>query len=103
MRRAEIGDEVLILSSPETLATGHAGRMGTCHGFTTPSVTGVPVIGEAAVDAAVNVSFGDGTSAWFDPALVEFVDVRAGQVMTIGDRRFVRAPDGAWIDESEPS
>ncbi len=98
MRQADLGDTVLIVASPDTIAGGFAGRTGTCYGFTTPSAIGVEVIGDAGDDHALNVGFDDGTSAWFHPSLVAFVDVNAGQVAVVGDKRFVRAPDGDWIE-----
>lgn len=96
MREADLGDTVLIVASPDTIAGGFAGRTGTCYGFTTPSVTRVEVIGDMGDDHALNVGFDDGTSAWFHRSLVAVVDVNAGQVAVIGDKRFVRARDGDW-------
>jgi hypothetical protein len=93
-----LGDTVRIVSTAETIAAGYADRMGTCYGFTTPSLTGVQVIGDSGADDALNVAFDDGTSAWFDPTLVVFLDVNAGQVATIGDKRFVREPTGEWVE-----
>lgn len=98
VRDAELGDTVLIVESPDTIAGGYAGRSGTCYGFTTPSVTGVDVVGEPVDDHAFNVGFDDGTSAWFQPSLVAVVDVNAGQVAVVGDKRFVRAPNGDWME-----
>jgi len=99
MRRAEFGDRVRIVSNPETIAAGFGDRTGVCYGVTTPSVTGVQVVGLALADDALNVGFEDGTSAWFEPSLVVFLDVDAGQVATIGDKRFVRGPTGDWVED----
>ena len=52
MRMPDLGDIVDIVSSPETVAAGFAGRRGTCYGFTTPSVTGVEVVGSSDDDLA---------------------------------------------------
>jgi hypothetical protein len=93
-----MGDIVEIVSSPETVEAGFAGRRGTCYGFTTPSVTRVGVVGPAGDDYAVNVAFDDETSGWFDPSLVTVVDVNAGQVAVVGDKRFVRNERGDWIE-----
>ena len=93
-----MGDTVDIVCSPETVAAGYAGRTGTCYGFTTPSVTAVHVIGDASGDLSLNVGFEDGTSAWFHPSLVAFVDVDAGQVAVVGDKRFDRGPTGEWTE-----
>jgi hypothetical protein len=101
MRRADFGDTVRIVSTPDTMAAGYADRTGTCYGFTTPSMTGVQVIGPGPADDALNVAFDDGTSAWFDPSLVVFIDVNAGQDATIGNKRLVRGPTGAWVEAPE--
>jgi len=98
---AEMGDTVDIVGSPETVAAGHAGRRGICYGFTTPSVTGVDVIGDAGDDVAINVGFEDGASAWFHPSLVSFVGLNAGQVATVGNKSFVRGADGGWTEVPE--
>ena len=92
-------DTVDIVNEPATVIGGFAGRRGTCYGFTTPSVTGVDVIGDSTDDVALNVGFDDGTSAWFHPSLVAFVDVNAGQGLIVGNKRFVRAESGEWIEE----
>lgn len=103
MRRAQLGDIVRIVSTPETTAAGYAGRTGTCYGFTTPSVTGVDVVGDAYEDDALVVGFDDKSEAWFIPGLVEFVDVNAGQIATVGDKRFVRSPSGEWVEDPPAS
>jgi hypothetical protein len=95
-------DSVQIVRTAETIATGHADRTGACHGFTTPSVTGVSVIGDTGNDRALNVAFDDGTAAWFDPSLVAFLDFNAGQVMTIGEKSFVREATGEWVESADP-
>jgi hypothetical protein len=99
MLRPDLGDIVEIAASPDTVEAGFAGRRGTCYGFTTPSVTGVDVIGGDGGDFALSVGFDDGTSGWFHPSLVSFVSVNAGQIAIVGDKRFVRAADGRWIPE----
>ena len=101
MRRPDMGDIVEIVSSADTVKAGVAGRRGTCLGFTTPSVTGVAVIGSAVDDYAVNVAFDDDTSAWFDPSLVTFVDVNAGQIAVVGDKRFIRDELGEWNEAAD--
>jgi hypothetical protein len=103
MRRAEFGDTVRILSDPETTAAGYANRIGICYGFTTPSVTGVEVIGPALEDEALNIQFDNSSSAWFARSLVAFVDVGSGQTMRIGKKWFVRTPDGEWIESAGPN
>jgi hypothetical protein len=98
MRRVDFGDTVRIVSTTETVAAGHADRTGICYGFTTPSVTGVQVVGDAGGDEALNITFEDGSSAWFEPSLVTLVDVGAGQVAVIGDTRLIRNATGEWVD-----
>lgn len=94
------GDEVRIVSTPVTNARGYAGRIGVCWGFTTPSYSGVDVVGEAQSDRALNVRFDDvNEAAWFAYELVEFVSYAEGTVMRIGDKTFRRNADGSWSPE----
>lgn len=75
-----------------------------CLGFTTPSITGVAVVGSAAKDRAFMVSFDDPdvADAWFSPELVEFVDFGPGTMVTSGGKRYRREADGSWTpDESQ--
>ncbi len=44
-QRPSLGDHVRILDDPAAAEGGWAGREGTCYGFTTPSLTGVEVVG----------------------------------------------------------
>lgn len=101
MHQIEMGDHVRIVEAPETIANGYASREGTCYGFTTPSVTGVQVIGQGPEDYALNVGFDDGTTAWFGRSLVEFLDVSPGMVIQIGSRRLVRATNGDWVESGD--
>ena len=98
MRRPDVGDIVRIRSTPETLALGFADKVGTCFGFTTPSVTGVDVVGSQREDDALAVGFDEGPAIWFEPTLVVFVEVNAGQVARVADTTFVRDPTGGWIE-----
>jgi hypothetical protein len=94
------GDNVRILSSPETDAEGLSGKTGQVYGETTPSVTSVNVIGEAKNDYAINVSIEElGTEFWFAPELLELIDHAEGSEIVIGNYRAVRRADGTW-DES---
>ena len=97
---AGFGDRVRIRESPETLAAGVAGLEGEIYGFTTPSTTGVQVIGGAPDDYALNVSF-EPTDAtfWLRPDLVEFLHHNAGAEVVIGNMRLMRQTDGSWIEE----
>jgi hypothetical protein len=90
-----MGDRVRIVSTPEPIEHGWAGAEGTYYGFTTPSATGIEVIGQT-VDYGVNVGFGEGVDAWFDASLVESIGYDPDDTMTIGDRHFVRDAEGNW-------
>lgn len=93
-------DRVSIRSAPATVAAGYAGLEGSVYGITTPSVTGVVVIGDHD-DVAVNVDFGGSApTAWFAPDLVERLDQQPGQQFEIAGRVFTKVGDGAWIDSA---
>jgi hypothetical protein len=96
--RPSFCDNVVIRSTPETEAAGVAGRTGSVSGFTTPSVTGVEVVGGTAEDYALAVMFDDNTYTWFREDLVEFVDHGVGTEIRIGGMKAVRAADGSWIE-----
>lgn len=103
--RVSFGDNVRIVHDPSTVASGHAGLCGVCYGETTPSVTGVEVVGKPEDDYALNVSFepADGVAAaWFDRRLVELVGHGAGTRVVIGDKAHVRAADGSWTPDPTP-
>jgi hypothetical protein len=93
------GDNVSIVAAEATRRSGHANLVGVCYGMTTPSATGVEVVGDATDDVALNVHFEDEavSDAWFAPDLVSLVDHAVGSVATVGDRSFVKAVDGQWI------
>jgi len=91
------GDNVKVLSSPETDAIGASGKIGQVYGETTPSVTSVEVIGELTDDYAINVSIEEmGSEFWFSPHLLELVDHAEGTEIVIGNYRTVRRADGSW-------
>ena len=91
------GDNVKVLSSPETDKKGLSGKTGQVYGETTPSVTSVEVIGEVLNDYAINVSFEDiGLQYWFAPELLEFIDHGEGTEIVIGNHKAVRRADGSW-------
>ncbi|HZO47975.1 MAG TPA: hypothetical protein VFB68_18910 [Xanthobacteraceae bacterium] len=103
MTRPEFGDTVCIVDTPLTRARGFAGLHGVVYGFTTPSATGVAVIGNATEDAALNVHFESRNEAfWFAPELVQFVDHGAGSTVTVDgvDKKLVRRADGGWDEIS---
>lgn len=96
------GDNVRIRSSVETEANGLAGLVGQVYGQTTPSVTGVEVIGKLESDYAINVFFADRQeSFWFAPALVEFIEHGPVTHITVNGvaKTWVRAEDGQWREE----
>jgi hypothetical protein len=99
------GDNVRIRSTPLTDELGFAGLAGSIYGETTPSVTGVDVIGELTDDYAVNVMIAARrTQHWFTPDLVEFVDHGVGREAKIGKTHLVRDASGDWseVPGSEP-
>lgn len=101
----DFGDSVRIRSTPLTESLGLSGLTGSVYGETTPSVTGVKVIGEATNDFALNVMLDTRKEQlWFAPQLVEFLDHAAGTEVRIGNRRLVREASGEWheVPGSQP-
>jgi hypothetical protein len=73
-RRVSCGERVRIHCTPETEEAGLAGLMGTVCGHTAASVAGVPVIGDARGDEAINVHVGGrGFDWWLAPETLELV------------------------------
>ncbi len=94
------GDNVQVRRTPETEALGLADLRGQVYGETTPSVTGVPVIGSASEDYAINVSFDDREGEyWFAPHLLDLVDHGPGTEIRLEgvDKRWVRQASGEWL------
>ncbi|MFT4913938.1 MAG: hypothetical protein ACI9YM_002549 [Brevundimonas sp.] len=92
-------DEVRIASTSETEKSGHADAVGQLFGITTPSSTGVEVIGGVEANVAYNVDFDDRhETAWFAPGLVSFV-ARPEVTLSIAGKTFTRPQDGDWRDE----
>jgi hypothetical protein len=92
-------DRVRIKVREETERHGLAGREGQVYGWTTPSMTGVPVIGSPHGDHAVNVHFDDSDEDhWFSADLLELLDRGAGTVARLdgSDVEWVRLPNGEW-------
>jgi hypothetical protein len=95
------GDTVRIRATPSTEELGLAGLTGVVYGWTTPSVTGVQVIGAARKNIAVSIQIDDHRDPlWLDPDLVEFVDHNPGTAVSIGKRSYTRGPDGEWIEDT---
>lgn len=104
-RSISFGDRVRVRSTPETEAAGYAGLVGECQGFTTPSVTGIAVVGTPTDDYAFSVDLaGLAEQVWFAPDLLEFVDHRPGTQLRIDGvpRTWVRREDGGWDVVDDP-
>lgn len=97
------GDNVRIRVTKETEAAGVAGLTGQVYGETTPSATGVKVIGALSSDFAINVHFEErGESFWFASELVELLDHAPGSEIRLKgvDKKWIRTEDGSWKEES---
>jgi len=95
------GDTVRIRTTVETERLGLAGQTGMVYGWTTPSDTGVQVIGSIVSDRALAVKLeGQHDSLWFDPDLVEFVDHTPGTTVRVGNRTLTRNAGGEWIEDA---
>lgn len=95
--RITFGDKVRIQSSTATEALGVAGQTGIVHGSTTPTVTGVQVIGNPVEDYAICVMLdGRNVELWFADELLEFVDHQPGTRVSIAGRRLIRDENGEW-------
>jgi len=91
----EFGDHVRVKSSPDTEEAGVAGLEGDVYGFTTPSSTGVKVLGGAPDDYALNVYIeGYKGELWLRPELLEFLDHNVGWEIGIGNLKAIRQADG---------
>ena len=97
------GNKVKIKSSPETETRGLAGKTGEIYGHTTPTVTGVDVIGQTNKDFALNVYFEDiKESFWFDENLIEQIDNGIRTVIKLDgvNKKWTKDTNGDWIEES---
>ncbi|WP_206757905.1 hypothetical protein, partial [Sphingomonas sp. CFBP 13706] len=95
----DFADRVRISFSADTERLGLAGRKGQVCGSTTPSLTGVSVIGSTVDDYAINVQLEEVDEAlWFSEELVELIDKGAGTVISLDghDAEWVRLPNGHW-------
>ena len=93
------GDNVRVRDTIATRTAGVAGLTGSVYGETTPSVTGVDVIGEVTGNYAINVHFDErGEALWFAPELLELIDHGAGAEITIDgvDKKWTRTESGEW-------
>ncbi|WP_420643631.1 hypothetical protein [Candidatus Leptofilum sp.] len=95
------GDNVRVRDTVETQAAGVAGLIGQVYGETTPSVTGIDIIGHQNSDYAINVFFEErDESLWFAENMLEFVDHSAGTEITLKgvDKKWTRSPEGDWVE-----
>jgi hypothetical protein len=97
---SDFGDRVRIKTSPDTTSAGVAGLEGDVYGFTTPSVTGVTVIGGSPDDRALNVSIEGHGALWFRPDLVETLHSNAGLEIRVGNVKATRNSDGSWSESN---
>lgn len=97
------GDNVRVRTVDVTTRAGLAGLVGQFRGETTPSVTGVSVIGGSHDDYAINVFFeGRAGDFWFSSDLLELVDHAPGTVLRSGDATWTRNASGEWVEEGAP-
>lgn len=69
------GNQVKIISTPETEERGYANRIGEIFGQTTPSMMDFEVIGKLNEDVAFNVFFEETKeSVWISEQLLEKID-----------------------------
>jgi hypothetical protein len=93
------GDNVRVRSNELTESAGLAGLIGQVYGETTPSKTGVEVVGKITNDYALNVFFIElDESVWLIPELLEFIDHAPGTEFQIegASQKFVRNTSGKW-------
>jgi hypothetical protein len=94
--RFPVGHKVRIRSTPATQAAGVDGRTGNLAGYTTPSMTGLEVIGEIKDDVAFGVEFKNPhTQLWFAPELLEFLDRTSDLEIQIYGKRWQWRADGS--------
>ena len=96
--RISFGDRVRIRFTETTETLGIAGQMAIVNGRTTPSATGVEVIGTSSKDdLAIAVTLeGQTKQLWFAEEVLEFVDHGAGTTVEIAGRRLIRDEHGNW-------
>ena len=101
--RITFGDKVRVLATAITDSEGVAGHIGTVYGFTTPSQTGVEVVGDPTDDYAIAVMIeGKDNALWFAANLLEFLDHQPGTTVEICSRRLIRDKDGQWHEVKLP-
>jgi hypothetical protein len=105
-RPIAFGDNVRIRLTPDTEAVGLAGMTGNVHGETTPSATGVEVVGGwSGQDRALHVFVADvDRGAWFAPDLLEFIDHAPGTTISLKGvgKQWARGEQGQWVESRRP-
>ncbi|WP_417888079.1 hypothetical protein [Zunongwangia sp.] len=99
------GNKVKIKKTPATEMTGFARKIGEIYGHTTPTLTGVEVIGQSDKDFAINVYFEDIKEGfWFDENLIEELDKGEGSEFTLDgiNKKWTKNSDGKWIEKDLP-
>jgi hypothetical protein len=92
-------DHIRVLAAPETERAGLAGSVGQIYGFTTPSITGISVVGDLREDFAIAVQFeGRPEAVWLAAQVVELVDHAPGTEIGVGTKRLVRDASGEWTE-----
>jgi len=101
-RSLTFGDNVRVRDAVATRELSLVGVSGQVYGVTTPTLTGVDVIGQPSSDVAINVHFeAFGKSFWFAPELLDLVDHAAGTEIRIKGvpKKWTRTADGSWVEE----
>ena len=87
------------MATAATVNQGVAGQIGIVYGLTTPSQTGVEVIGNSTDDYAIAVTIeGSSSAIWLPENFLEPVDRQLGTTVQIGSRRLIRDEQGQWHD-----
>ena len=95
------GDIVRVRQNRETTEAGIAGLYGTVYGFTTPSASGVAIVGSLADDFAMNVHIDSLNQAfWLDPSAIELLERPETMEFSVGEKTIrVTQQDGVYKEE----
>jgi hypothetical protein len=97
------GNKVRIKKTPETEELDLANKEGEVYGETTPSVTGLEIIGNQKEDLAINIHFEElGKSFWFSEDLLEYLDDGQGNEISLDgiDKKWTKTDNGEWTEEN---
>lgn len=98
------GDKIRVRAATSTESLGIAGQIGIVYGFTTPSQTGVEVVGDLGDDYAIGVMIeGRSNALWFAAELLEFLDHQPGTTVEVGNVRLIRDERGEWHETKLPN